>query len=149
MRWLNIGDYARLKGHLGAWDTVRQCHELEEEPLLDDLESQVAHGGLIVDHHVTDFFPKRYFDVVIVLRATNTNLYDRLKARGYPESKIRENVDSEIFQTVLDEAKDSYPQEIVHELLSDTKTQLENNVKRIKQWFLNWKNDNAVPSKKS
>ena len=44
----------------------------------------------------------------LVGRTNNTLLYDRLKARGYKEAKVEENLQCEIFQTILDEAKESY-----------------------------------------
>jgi len=142
--WINVGEYAKERGHLGHWDEQRQCHELEEEPLLDDLEDEVGQkGGRIVDHHVTDFFPERFFDAVFVLRADNAVLHDRLAERKYPTAKLKENLECEIFQTVLDEARESYEPEIVHELRSDTQEELEDNVKRIKTWVEAWRKDNG------
>ncbi len=143
LKWVNVGNFAKEKGHLGRWDEDYECHELEEDPLLDDLEEMVAGGGLVVDHHVTDFFPERYFDAVFVLRAENGVLHDRLSARGYPKRKLEENLQCEIFQTVLDEARESYPEQIVHELRSDSKEELDKNVERIKQWVQMWKKDNG------
>ena len=32
------------------------------------------------------------FDIVVVLRCNNTLLFDRSKARGYPEEKIRVSI---------------------------------------------------------
>lgn len=49
--------------------------------LLDDLESQLAPGGIIVDYHSCELFPERWFDVVLVLRTENKTLFDRLVAR--------------------------------------------------------------------
>ena len=85
MRVVNVGAFAREQGCLGAWDEAYQSHELEEERLLDLLEAEVGRGegGLVVEHHVTDIFPERWFDLVVVLRCDNTKLYDRLAARGY------------------------------------------------------------------
>jgi broad-specificity NMP kinase len=40
-------------------------------------------GGCVVDYHGSDFFPERWFDLIIVLRTDNTVLYDRLVQRGY------------------------------------------------------------------
>ena len=53
-------------------------------------------------------FPERWFDLVLVLRCSNTLLYDRLQARQYSGRKLEENVQAEIFQTILDEARESY-----------------------------------------
>ena len=38
-------------------------------------------GGVVVEYHGCDFFPKRWFDAVFVLRTDNTILYDRLQQR--------------------------------------------------------------------
>lgn len=103
----------------------------------------MSEGGKIVDYHGADFFPERWFDIVFVLRTDNTILYDRLKERGYSGKKLEDNIDSEIFQTILEEAKASYREEIVHELMNNTKDQLRNNLSRICQWLKQWKIDNA------
>ena len=49
--------------------------------VIDELESRMEEGGVVVDHHGCDFFPERWFDVVLVLRTDNTILYDRLQKR--------------------------------------------------------------------
>ena len=49
--------------------------------VLDELEDMIAEGSKIVDYHGCDFFPERFFDIVFVLSADNTILYDRLIAR--------------------------------------------------------------------
>lgn len=41
----------------------------------------MAEGGVIIDFHTVDFFPERFFDLVLVLRTDNTVLYDRLASR--------------------------------------------------------------------
>jgi adenylate kinase len=41
----------------------------------------MAEGGVIIDFHTVDFFPERFFDLVLVLRTDNTVLYDRLAFR--------------------------------------------------------------------
>ena len=56
-------------------------------------------------------FPERWFDLVLVVRCNNTLLWDRLQARGYTGRKLEENLQAEIFQTILDEAKESYRQD--------------------------------------
>ena len=49
--------------------------------MLDDLEPIMSAGGNVVEFHSVDFFPERWFDLVLVLRTDNTVLYDRLIAR--------------------------------------------------------------------
>ena len=59
---------------------------------------------------------QRWFDLVLVLRADTNVLYDRLKKRGYSDKKVNENMECEIMQVVLDEARESYAEEIVKEI---------------------------------
>lgn len=44
-------------------------------------------------------------------------------------------------QTVLDDAKESYAEEIVVELKSENTEDLESNVDRIMSWIENWRRD--------
>ena len=44
----------------------------------------------------------------------------------------------EIFQTILEEAKESYKHEIVNELSSNTPDDMEDNLTRILQWVQQW-----------
>lgn len=115
---------------------------VDEDRLLDTLE-QVEDvknvGGFIIDWHACDLFPESWIDLVVVLRAETNVLYDRLKARNYAQNKIDENMDAEIMQILLDEARESFEEQIVVELRSDAIEDLEANVKRIEQWIDNWK----------
>jgi adenylate kinase len=77
------------------------------------------------------------------LRCDSTILYDRLTARGYTGKKLEENMDSEIMQVLLDEARDSYKEEIVVELKSESNEDVEGNLERVEAWVENWKKDNA------
>ena len=42
MKVVNVGEFAKEKGCLGAWDEEYQSHELEEDALLDLLEEEVV-----------------------------------------------------------------------------------------------------------
>eukprot|EP00392_Amoebophrya_sp_AT5.2_P008617 g8645.t1 len=44
----------------------------------------------------------------IVLRASTEQLATRLEGRGYSQEKIRENIEAEIFQVVLEEAEETF-----------------------------------------
>ena len=80
----------------------------------------------------------RFFDIVFVLRTDNTALFDRLHQRSYNQSKIDNNLQCEIFQTILDEARESYDENIVHELRSDSTDDLEQNLEKIALWIQSW-----------
>lgn len=107
--------------------------------LLDSIETELKTGGYIIDWHACDLFPKSWIDLVVVLRTESVQLYDRLKARSYPEKKLQENMDSEIMEVLLEEARSSYDEEIVVDLQSNEAGDIDANVERIEEWITNWK----------
>lgn len=125
------------------YDEVYKCPILNEDKLMDGMEEAMRNGGNIVDYHSCEFFPERWFDIVFILRTNNTTLYDRLTDRGYAGKKLEDNIDCEIFQTVLEEARSSYKPEIVHELQSNTTKELEDNLNRICMWLQQWMKEKA------
>ena len=100
-------------------------------------------GGCVIDWHACNLFPKSWIDLVIVVRCNSTLLYDRLNARGYSRAKLDENMDAEIMEVLLEEAREAYDQEIVVELQSDTAEDIDSNIERIATWIKNWKQDHA------
>ena len=101
------------------WDYELNCSVFDDDMVNDYLEPLMAKGGIIIDFHSSDFFPERFFDFVFILRTDNTILYDRLTARGYPESKVQLNVECEILETCKCEAEESYRSEIVFEFYNN------------------------------
>lgn len=97
--------------------------------------------------------PRKAVGVIIMLLA-DPHQHPRLNSisdntlncifRSYPLKKIQENNEAEILQTVLDEARESYAEEIIVELKSDTVEEMESNVARIVQWIENWKKDQST-----
>ena len=135
--------------------------------LLDELEPRVESGGVILDWHSCEVFPERWPDLVIVLRCDHTKLWDRLErrcvcavlgvefdnvdslslvltCRGYPLKKIQENNEAEIMEVVLDEARSSYPAEVVVELKSESTDDLDANVARLVEWVTTWARNNGI-----
>lgn len=61
---------------------------------------------LIIDSHLSHYLPKKYVDLCIVTKCNLKMLEKRLKKRRYSKEKIRENLDAEIFDICLEEAKE-------------------------------------------
>ena len=139
MTHVNVSVFAKENGCIEGWDSERDTSIVDEDKLLDKLEPLADKGGLIIDWHCCDIFPERWIDLVVVLRCNNTILYDRLEKRGYKESKVRENVECEIMQVLVSDAKNSYNPNIVVELSSEDVDTLDQNVERISGWLDNWK----------
>jgi adenylate kinase len=100
----------------------------------DALEDKMEVGGVIIDYHGCDFFPERWFDIVIVLKTDNTVLWERLEKRGYGTKKLQENVQCEIMHVIAEEARESYAEDIVHIMPSNTTEDIEANVERLLSW---------------
>ncbi|KAL3232874.1 Uncharacterized protein RNJ44_04790 [Nakaseomyces bracarensis] len=137
-KYYNISDFAEEHKCYDGYDEARKSHIVDDDLLLDELEPLLRQGKSIIDWHVNDVFPERLIDLVVVLRTDNSKLYDRLKSRGYHDSKIDENLDAEIMGVVLQDAQESYEPEIVVELQSDSTEDMENNVDRIVSWVKSW-----------
>jgi broad-specificity NMP kinase len=118
------------------YDEASQSWILNDDAIVDCLEEKMARGGVVLDtHSLIDYFPERWFDLVIVLEADNTVLFDRLSRRGYSVEKVQENVQCEIMKVVRDEALESYTEEIVQILPSNTIDDMESNLERIQGWI--------------
>ncbi|KAK2461806.1 hypothetical protein APHAL10511_006269 [Amanita phalloides] len=135
LKHINVGEWVKEKGLYEGYDEEWQSYTVDEDRLLDELEPIVAGGGIVLDWHTCEIFPERWADLVVVLTCDHTRLWDRLEKRGYPLKKIQENNEAEIMQVVLEEARSSYPAEIVVELKSEQIEDLESNVSRIVDWI--------------
>lgn len=58
--------------------------------------------------------------------------------RDYPEAKLQNNIDSEIMQVVLEEAREAYDARVVVELPSNTPDDVDSNTERIAAWVASW-----------
>ncbi|XP_059487700.1 adenylate kinase isoenzyme 6 [Neocloeon triangulifer] len=143
LEWIQVGAFAKENDCLDEFDEEYKCPVLNEDKLLDELEEKMSEGGRIVDYHGCDFFPERWFDIVFVLRTDNTQLFDRLRQRGYSGKKLDDNIQCEIFQTILEEAQESYQAEIVHQLPSNTPEEMESNVEQITAWVEQYVKNNS------
>lgn len=148
MKHICVGDVIQENKCYEGRDEELDSYILDEDKLLDtmelSLETAAEEGvGIVADFHACDLFPERWFDLILVLRAKTDVLYDRLTARGYSEKKRSENMECEIMQVILDEAREAYALEIVNEVQSNTLEDMEANVSRLEQWCKNWISDHG------
>jgi adenylate kinase len=148
LRHINVGELIKEHKCYDGHDDTLDTHILDEDKLLDLMEAifqecEDENVGIVADYHSCELFPERWFDLIMVLRANTEVLYDRLTERGYNEKKRSENVEAEIMQVVLDEAKEAYDVEIVQEVQSNTVEDMESNVERCKAWAEQWVANNA------
>ena len=81
LKHIDISEYIKERQLHAGYDQEFDCYYLDEDRLCDELESSMERGGMIIDFHTCDFFPERWFDLVMVLQTNNQILYDRLIKR--------------------------------------------------------------------
>jgi len=87
--------------HSDLFTTDEERGSLEIDPL--DLRGLLpaAKGVVVIEGHLAHLMDP---DMVIVLRCSPKVLRKRLKARGWPEKKVQENVEAEAVDVILLEA---------------------------------------------
>ena len=63
--------------------------------------------GIVIDSHLSHYLPNKYADLCIVAKCDLRILKQRLKNKNYSKEKARENMDAEIFDVCLEEAKEN------------------------------------------
>ncbi|KAF2158136.1 POS9-activating factor FAP7 [Myriangium duriaei CBS 260.36] len=124
-----------------GYDTELGSTIVDEDKLLDAVEPILKKGGAIVDWHACDLWPAQLVDLVVVVRCRTEELYDRYKTRGYGDRKVEENMDAEIMEVLLEEAREAYDERCVVEVRSDVVEDVEGNVERLERWVEAWKGD--------
>ncbi len=90
-----------------SYDKKRKCKVVDVKKLnliLIDLIKK-SKKGLIIDSHMSHYLPKKYVDLCIVAKCEIKELSKRLKKRKYDQNKVKENVECEIFDICLNEAR--------------------------------------------
>lgn len=135
---------AKREKFLLEHDDENECDVLNDDALQDYLDAEYFEktnrpSGLIIDYHSAGIVPESD-DIhgVFVVRCSNEILYERLKTRNYSKTKIDQNIQSEIFQICLDEARESFDEKLVHELTNESEEDLKKNVEFLSEWIENW-----------
>lgn len=99
-RVIDVNELVRERYNVGA-DPERGSLIADIDGLRDSVEK--LEGNVILEGHLTHLLPA---DKIIVLRASPGTLQARLKARGWSDHKIRENLEAEALDIILVEAMD-------------------------------------------
>ncbi|KAL8791413.1 MAG: hypothetical protein Q9213_000029 [Squamulea squamosa] len=143
LKHLAINRVAKERECHDGWDEALNSWIVDEDKILDAIEDEVQEGGYLIDWHACDLFPESWIDLVIVLRSDSATLYDRLKARNYPEQKLQENMDAEIMEVLLNEAREAFDHEMVIELQSNDSDDMEGNASRVETWIGQWMREHS------
>ena len=67
--------------------------------------------------------------------------------RDFPEAKLQENLDAEIFGVLAEEAREAYDEGMVVELKSETVDEVDANCDRILEWVKTWQEEHESRQK--
>jgi len=97
-----------------GYNRKKQSYDIDLKKFKQLIKDKAKKNNLIIDSHIAHLLPKEMVDLCLVLTCSDLKkLERRLKKRKYSAGKIRENLDAEIFQVCLSEAR-----ERGHELLT-------------------------------
>ena len=97
-----------------GYDKKRQTKIIDVNKLNKKLISEIKdfkkqnkkYNGIIIDSHLSHYLPRKYADFCIVTKCDIKELNKRLKKKKFHDSKIKENIEAEIFDVCLNEAKE-------------------------------------------
>ena len=95
-----------------SYDRKKKAYDVDTKKLnnflikLILLEEKNKTKCLVIDSHLSHYLPSRYVDLCIVAKTDLKKLKKRLEKRGYSKAKVRENMDAEIFDVCLNEARE-------------------------------------------
>jgi adenylate kinase len=154
LTYLNINELAKQQKFLLEYDEENECQILDDDAIHDYFEDEYFQktpppSGLIIDYHSAGIIPDSdLIHGIFVIRCSNDKLYDRFKQRNYSEKKIDQNIQSEIFQICLDEARETFDENLVHEITNETEEEFKKNVENLLNWIDQWSTDNNKTKKK-
>jgi adenylate kinase len=110
-----------------SYDKKRHCYVVDEVKLSLFLKKTIAHCSeniirksqetsrksakkpisVIIDSHMAHCLSPNEVDLCIVTKAELKTLKKRLEKRGYPEAKIKDNLEAEAFDCCLTEAQEN------------------------------------------
>lgn len=101
---LDLDELARQGGFVTGRDEARQTDEVDVDGLRESLHVP-AKIAFLYSHYAHAM----NVDLAVVLRCSPAALQRRLVARGWPPAKIRENVEAEAIDLILQEAVERLP----------------------------------------
>lgn len=91
-----------------SFDKKRDCYVINTKKLNSFLKDLIKKSkkSLVIDSHLSHYLPKEYVNLCIVTKCDIKVLKKRLQKRKYSKEKIKENIQAEIFDVCLNEAKE-------------------------------------------
>ncbi len=107
MKYIDVNDVIDSNNLKEFYDKKRDTYVVDEKKLSRILIGMIKmDSGIVIDSHMAHEVPPKYVDLCVVTKCGLKELKRRLSKRGYHEGKIKENMDAEIFDICIEEARD-------------------------------------------
>src|SRR5438552_1627693 len=104
-KYIDINQTIKENRLVIGYDKKRDSIIVDDKKLVKVLIDIIKKNSrVVIDGHLSHFIPSKYVKLCVVTRCNLKVLKNRLKKRGYKDSKIKENLDAEIFEVILAEA---------------------------------------------
>lgn len=107
---LDVNKFIKDKKLSSGYDRKKKCYIVDTKKLNKEIIKEINKvkkkqpKGVIIDSHLSHHLPPKYVDLCIVTKCNFKTLEKRLKKKKYSKTKIRENLDCEIFDVCYNEA---------------------------------------------
>ena len=106
-KYLDVKRLIKLNKLSERYDQKMKCDIIDTKKLNKILIEEIKQDkNIIIDSHLSHYLNPKYVDLCIITKCNLKTLNNRLKKRRYNKQKIRDNLDSEIFDICLTEAKE-------------------------------------------
>ncbi|MBS3171403.1 adenylate kinase family protein [Candidatus Woesearchaeota archaeon] len=104
--YIDVNKLIKTNKIFDSYDKKRKCYIVDTKKLNKLLINFIKKPkfNLILDSHLSHFLPKKYVNLCIITKCNLKVLKSRLNKRKYNNLKIKENLESEIFNVCLSEA---------------------------------------------
>ncbi len=103
---LDLHDY--YKQISTGYDRSKRCYIIDPKKFEALVKLTIKeHPNVVIDSHIAHLLSPKLVDLCIVTTCPNLKiLKKRLEQRGYHKAKVQENLECEIFQVCLEEARE-------------------------------------------
>jgi adenylate kinase len=105
--YFDVTAFIKKKKLYDFYDRKSKSYVVDTKKLNKELVKIAKKGNVVIDSHLSHYLPSKVVDLCVVAKCELKELKKRLEKRGYSEAKVRENLDCEIFDICLNEAKEA------------------------------------------
>jgi adenylate kinase len=114
---IELSDYVINNNLYIYYDALRNSYVIDEEKVRKNITKLYEEQGtLIIVGHYIEVLGRDLFELIIVLRRNPLELINILKARGWPDHKVAENIEAELLSVCTFNAIEELGEDLVVEV---------------------------------